>query len=411
MTNLKNIMKHIPFACLALLIPTMLLARDEPFRTDINPALLYYRAFQLAPQPMSEADDTYLSSKEGMSQKLPERFGPIVAGYNNEFKLIRQAAQQKVPCDWGLDMSPGPATLMPHLAPAKKAAQAAQLRVRWDLENGREAEARDDLLAALVLGRNLSHAKDSVVISVLVSIAIENMVDGSMVAPNFGRFSPETLRQLVEGFDAAPAMGTMADATGAEVSMHQQWLIAAVQRVREQHPGNDAAVVAELANYWPVLTNAAGASSEGILKMEQDSEPMLARFPAIMALPHGEYEKQIEQFIAEVQKSGDFILASEVPALQKARQKEFACQVVQAMTRAAVAYKLSGQEGLQSVRDPFGNGPFAIQRYVFEGVDCGFALKSAYTGLGNASAFAVVEKAGTPCPSGFGKQVLEALGQ
>jgi hypothetical protein len=404
-------MNTTKFTTAALMILAMLNARGEPSRTDINPALLYYRAFELAPQPMSEADDSYLTSREGMTQKLPERYGPIVAGYNNEFKLIRQAAQQKVPCDWGIDMSPGPETLLPHLAPAKKAALAAQLRVRWDLENGREAEARDDLLAVHALGRNLSNAKDSVVISVLVSFAVEAIVDATVVAPNFGRFSPETLQQLEEGFDAAPAMGTMADATSEETSMHQQWLGAAVQKVREKHPGDDAAVVAELAHYWPVLSNAAGASSEAILKMEKDSEPLLARFPVIMALPHGEYEKQMEQFMADVQKSGDFILSSEVPALQKARLKEFASQAVQAMTRAAMEYKLRGQAGLQSVMDPFGNGPFTFQRYMFEGVDCGFALKSAYTGLGNASAFAVVEKVGTPCPSGYGKEVMEALSQ
>ena len=75
--------------CWSLLLLTAMLpgARGEDFRTDINPALLYYRAFLLAPNPMSEADMNYLTLKKGMEQKLPERFGGILAGYDNESLL------------------------------------------------------------------------------------------------------------------------------------------------------------------------------------------------------------------------------------------------------------------------------------------------------------------------------------
>ena len=51
------------------------------------------------------------------------------------------------------------------------------------------------------------------------------------------------------------------------------------------------------------------------------------------------------------------------------------------MVHAAVEYKLHGESGLKSVMDPFGNGPFTFQRFVFKGVDRGFELKSAYAGL------------------------------
>ena len=73
-------MKTTTFTCLALLLLTLPAARSEPLRTDINPALLYYQAFLMAPQAMSDADSEYLGSKAGREQKLPERFGKIVAG-------------------------------------------------------------------------------------------------------------------------------------------------------------------------------------------------------------------------------------------------------------------------------------------------------------------------------------------
>src|SRR4051794_4848056 len=107
----------------------LLAARGETYRTNINPALLYYQAFIVASEPISEADSKYLESKKGREQKLPERFGPIVAATDNQFRLVRQAAHSALPCDWGIDLSVGPSALLPHLGRAKALANSAQLRV------------------------------------------------------------------------------------------------------------------------------------------------------------------------------------------------------------------------------------------------------------------------------------------
>src|SRR5208283_1248461 len=98
-------------------------------------------------------------------------FGKFFAGYDSQFKLVRQAAQAAVPCDWGIDFSAGPATLLPQLARAKAITQAAHLRVMWELQHDRQADARDELLATFALGRNVS--RDGTLISALVQIAIE----------------------------------------------------------------------------------------------------------------------------------------------------------------------------------------------------------------------------------------------
>ena len=84
-------------------------ANAGQFRADINPAQHYYQAFIVTPD-LPQADHDYLFTNEWRGQKLPERFGELVARYDNQFKLVRQAAQATVPCDWGIDMSPGPAT-------------------------------------------------------------------------------------------------------------------------------------------------------------------------------------------------------------------------------------------------------------------------------------------------------------
>src|SRR5689334_15617950 len=98
-------MKILNLACLTLLTlaVTPPRVRAEDFRTDINPALLYYRALVMSADPISDADWDYLASKKGREQQIPERFGKILASYDAQFSLVRQARYATVPCDWGID--------------------------------------------------------------------------------------------------------------------------------------------------------------------------------------------------------------------------------------------------------------------------------------------------------------------
>jgi hypothetical protein len=428
MQHRKTIMKTTKFTSLALLILTVVGARGEPLRTNINPALLYYQAFLVAPKPMSDADSDYLGSKAGREQKLPERFGEILAGYDNEFKLVREAAQQKVPCDWGIDMSPGPATQLPHLALVKAVAVASRPCVMWDLQHGNQSGARDDLLAAFVLGRNAS--RDGTLIGTLVQQAVEAL-ECATVAGNFGQFSPETLKQLVDGFDAAPPRSTVAAAMMSEKLLGPDWLAYKIRKLQQENPGNDTKVMegihADLehcgfdfeyhgergekqdTNVWQQILIASGGTSDGVLKLVSGMDPLYPRLAKIMMLPLLEYEDQIQKFAAEIQKSQNPFIPVLFPnPVQSPRVREFRIQAWQAMVRAAVEYKLHGEAGLKSVMDPFGNGPFAFQRFVFEGADRGFELTSAYTGLKYPCALIFVEKEGPPF-NGDGPHIGQAV--
>ena len=81
-------MKIVKLLCLpvSLLIASGAAAgvSGQQFRTDINPALLYFQASQVAPD-FSPADRDYLFANEWRGQKLPERFGELMARYDNEF--------------------------------------------------------------------------------------------------------------------------------------------------------------------------------------------------------------------------------------------------------------------------------------------------------------------------------------
>src|SRR5204862_1777416 len=132
---------------------SFLLVGGEQFRTDLNLSLQYDQAFLVA-LDLSQEDRDFLFANEWRGLRLPERVGDLLARYDNQFKLVRQAAQATVPCDWGIDMSAGPQTLLPHLGRIRGVVQAARLRAMWALQQGRQADACEELLAALALGRN-----------------------------------------------------------------------------------------------------------------------------------------------------------------------------------------------------------------------------------------------------------------
>ena len=386
------------------------LPQAEGFRTDINPALLYYRSFLLAPQPMSASDSDYLASSRGQSRNLPPRFGPIVGEYDNQFRLIRQAAHSTVPCDWGIDPSAGLYTLLPYLARVKAATIASQLRVAWELQDARQDDAREDLTAVFVMARNAS--RDGTMIGTLVQDACEGMVYDT-IARNFGQFAPDNLRQLEDGLEAAPARGLLAANVPGEKTYLHDWLINKIRALQRDNPNDDAKVLAAIrpdyeliqtfrffgekqdGNLWQLILQASGGTSDGVLKLLEEMTPLYSRADQIMSLPEKDFESQAQQFKSEVQDSPNPLM----PALlffPSLRVREFEAEAGEAMVQAAIQYKLHGQPGLDSVRDPFGDGPFQFQRFVFQGVDRGFELRSAYAGLGYPCVLIFVERTGPP---------------
>jgi hypothetical protein len=405
---MENLLMKTKLTCGALLLigAAAIGARGESFRTDINPALLYGRAFLLAPD-LPQADSDYLFTNNWQGQRLPERVGKLLAQYDNEFKLVRQAAHCTVPCDWGIDMSAGPATLLPGLARVKAVSVRTGLRVQWHLQHGQEAEACEELLAAFALARNAS--RDGTLISILVQIACE-WINCSTIAANFGQFSPETLKKLAEGMDVPPARRTVAECLPTEKAMFLDWTRSKILELRQQYQGDDGKVMEgvrqlfgsfgdpqeDQAKVWQRVIDAAGGTSEGMLKLLREREQIYEQTAPMFSLPYDEYQKQMKVVTEDIEKSANPFLKESVSAFMKSRQREFRIQAMLAMVHAAIEYKLHGESGLKSVTDPCGKGPFTFRRFVFEGADRGFELKSEYNEDKNIAVLIFVEKEGAP---------------
>ncbi len=390
-------MKTLKPICLALLVPVLGLISvhaAEDFRTDINPALIYYKAILMD----SKEDTDFLINKEWRGERLPAEFGQRVSS-NAQLKFIRQAGRQKPRCDWGVDFTPGPETLLPQLAAIKRLAWKTRFHAMWSLQCGEQEEGKEDLIAMVALGRNIS--TDGVLISDLVQFAVESMAC-TTVAENYYQISPETLKKVADGFDAAPPRGTVADAVLFEKKNFAGWIPAKIREWQKQYPGDDAKVLRDFTNLvgqWETNSasayiKAAAGSSEGLIKLCNEASRLYDQEVEILRLALPAYETRVKEFNAQIEKLNNPLASELLPGLDKSRKKEFSIIAELAMVRAAAEYHLHGEAGLKSVADPCGNGPFAFERFVFQGVDRGFKLTSAYKGYDYPTCLIFVEKDG-----------------
>lgn len=364
-------------------------AVDMGPRTDINPALLYWQAAAVLPD---RADQDHLFTNEWRGRTLDAPFEAQIATYDNAFKLLRQAARQTAPCDWGYDLTQGPELLLPGLAKAKLLAQAARLRVRWHLEHDRPVDARDDLLAAFVLARQVS--RDGILISALVQIAIENIL-ASGIAENWFRLSPETLQQILDGIAAAPARGTIRECVAAERISFKDWHARRIQEYRATARDEAEAMERSRELLRAVLSGggeppdrgsptpeaiiaSAGGTTEGLLRQLNELDALYDEAASLMSVPYDRFLPEIRIFNEKVANHPNLFVHVFFPVFEKCRLKEFAVQTKMAMLRAAFEYRRSGQAGLDQVQDPVFNEPFQFGRFEFNGVDRGFQLVSRF---------------------------------
>lgn len=396
-------MKLPKSVCLVLLLWSLASAAfaAERFRTDINPALLCYQAFALAPD-LPEDDRRHLFATEWRGRAFDPRFEQLIVKYDNQFKLLQRAALARVPCDWGVDLTPGPDALLPGLAKAKAIAQTARLRVIWHLRHNRQNDARDELLTAFWLARNT--AKDGVLIGALVQFAMESILVNS-VAENLFEFSPETLQELVAGLDASPARLTVQQCMAVEKSSVFDWFVTKVRELQAEAPGDDAAVLAKIRallarilgdegkpdpEFAESVIRASGGTSAGVLARLKELDPLYVELTALLGLPYDQYGSAAKAFEEKLAKHSNPLAQNFLSGIPKSRAKEFNIQAKLAMVRAAAGYRRHGDEGFRKVADPCGDGPFRFERLMVEGADRGFLLKSKLNtrGFEEALAFA-----------------------
>ena len=358
-------------------------AASKYSRTDINPALIYHSAF-LVQSGLPSADREYLMTNEWRGRSLDSQCVDILKRYDSAFGLLRQAARQKVPCDWGYDLDQGPALLLPHLAQAKAAAQIARLRFRWHLESGRPEVARDEWHAALAMGRAAS--RGGMLIGTLVQIAIENILAAGL-AENWYRIDAKSLGPWVDGIDTIAPRGSVADCIEVERVGFRDWIRHRVEEARDTAGSEEAAMrrVHDLIRgmlTWDTevadeaKVRATGSSTGEILAKLRELDPLYDEMKSLSLLPYPAFAEKSPAFQARIEAHTNTFVSVFFPSLPKCRTRELVAETRLAMVRAARRHRLDGEAAAREVRDPLSGGPFEFRRFVFEGVDRGLEVRS-----------------------------------
>jgi len=350
-------------------------------RTDINPAVLYWQAFSLYPDLPVDirkelmADPPRLPAAD--AKEPLKKFDGMV-------EYLRRATRMKVPCDWGIDLSDGPATLMPNLVKIRQAAQAVLMRAHYALEAGRDREAMEELGAALVLGRNTG--TDGTLVSTMLAIAVEDTVN-RFVAENFNRFSPQALQSFLKQVDAAPPRPTIKHAMSIEKTAFWEWFIVKLEALRAT-PSRDNAQPMEAAR--ELLTSSFGSGSEvdriiekagntpdHLIAYFREVEPFYAAIQKAADATPSQLEREANTIRQLTEGSSNLIAQVIFPNVARARRNELGAIVHADMVRAAVTLRVEGEDAFKKLRDPFGNGPFSLRRLPADSGEVGFELDSA----------------------------------
>ena len=358
---------------------------DQPHRTDINPALLYWRAFLInSTQP--EAERQYLLTNEWRGRPLDENARTYLR-HESPFQLIEQAWRQQSPCDWGNDLTYGPKLLLPGLGHAKRFAILERFRLRVHLEENEGPRAMDEWLATHALSRHLT--TDGTLISCLVQFAMENiLVNG--VAENWFRLDPATLVRLEKGISAAPSEGTLLRCVRTERMYLQQWAIRQIQAIERQtvDPDQRRSLLSRefgwleinegqgTSNSFNKVYEVAGGTASGLIHLLEGLTPYYDEAEQLMTLSFNDYDVALPTFEQHLATSTNALAMPFLGSLGKTRIKEFNAQTRFSMLRAAIAYRLRGDDGFKAVKDAVTDSPFAMRRIQVEQIDRGFEIRS-----------------------------------
>jgi hypothetical protein len=321
-------MKTNGSSIVALAVTLVSLTAATP-RQDINPALLYFEAFNKL--PALDDDETKLLGTESATIGPEEH--ELAGRFDTAFKILRRARLQKAPCDWGTDLADGPHAFTPNFIKIRHTVYAAVLRARVALADGKQDQMRDELLAASVLGRHV--AVDAVLVGVMIQYAVEGKILDFMDA-HFDELKPAIRAEIVSGLKGLPHRFTVAEGIVVEQDVFHGWFLNQLTAFRAANR-DDAKAVEQFRALLAGVCSAdskdadqiirdAGGTSEGIIKYFKASEPAYARCLALAKTGPENLKQATKDLVASIEGTTNVLVRIAIPNVGKARTKELEFQ-------------------------------------------------------------------------------------
>jgi hypothetical protein len=369
-------MLRASYLALFLLVPLGRAAADAGPDLGANAALKYWQAFATLPK-FTDAEQQKLN-RGYQTLPLDESAREIVSKADYALRMMRRGAALPH-CDWGLPVEEGLEIRLAHVNGARVLSSLAGLRARLRFEEGKNAEAVEDIVAALTLGRHVS--QHGTFILTLAGNAIENHL-GETLAVYLPRLNAEMLKDLRKRLEALPPGGTLASGLQSE---ERWWLDWFVRKVKEAPDKESLLALLALMTTQPegkvgdakekarAFLEECGGTADGVLKRAEETRAAYRSVAKLLDLPPDQFEKEFQR--EEKKYTANPVFKTFFPAIVNVRRAQARADVRRALLAAAIAVQLDGPGALEKHPDPVMGGPF--EQVAFDG---GFELRSRLKG-------------------------------
>jgi hypothetical protein len=316
-----------------------------------NAALKYWQAFAQLP-PLTHAEQNKLTA-ECVTMPLDAHARELVTRSAYALRMLHYGAALG-PCDWGIGPEEGINTMLPHADGAPVLSALACLRARLRFDEGHLAEAVDDLVAALTLGRHVSaHGLN---IMLLVGHGIERRASETL-APYLPRLSAPALGDLKARLDALPAGGTPATALPLEEQFDVDWLVRKLKVMKDQASLSAfASQIYDTPEKSQAFLHECGGTAEGMLRFVEEMRSSYEVLAKKMELPPNRFAVELEH--EEKRQTGNPVFKALFPAFGRMRWLQARADIRRALLSAAIDVQLHGPQALKDHPDPVAGGPF-----------------------------------------------------
>jgi hypothetical protein len=278
-------------------------------------------------------------------------------------------------CDWASDFDCGIEVSYTHADGAQLLSSIACLRARLRFQEGKNADAIEDIVAAMTLARHIS--RDGTLDSLRASHAIERRM-GEALAMNLPKLDAKTIQDVSKRLHSLPPSGSVATATVRMEEALLNWIVGEVKEAKDQE--SLLAFLSQLCGWKsePPEKNRekaraflaeCGGTAEGVLRYTEEMRQGSARIAKKLDLPSDQAAKEFEREEKTLASNPVFKLFA--PVLQNVLHRQMQANVRRGLLSAALDVQLNGRDVLKNHPDPVGGGPFDYA--AFEG---GFELRS-----------------------------------
>jgi hypothetical protein len=321
-----------------------------------NAATQYWAAFHLLPVDSLTTKVLFRWSNTPLNAEATQ---VINAGRASLSLLSQGAAAAK--CDWKLDYSRGPGTLLPQLNQGRVLAQLACLRARMEFKQHHPTEAIDDLTNVMALAEHLS--TDKTLIGSLVRDRIEEMAT-EILTPHLQQLDKPALDHLAQRMLHVPAGSTVIEIFQMESRLRPGWAIAQAQKAAAIGEPMDWGPLRDdlNPNGQPALASVANATPEDIVIQGQALLPYFVTALQLVqaSTDQGTTEMALKRLFT--QYASKPLAAIFVIDLTRSFDRYAAGRTSLTMLQAAIAVIKDGPDRVKNFSDPINHQPLTYRK-------------------------------------------------